>query len=175
MLRGAVFLDRDGTIIEDRHYLADPAGVCVLPGVIAALRAFRARGLLLVVVSNQSGVARGLITSDQHASVDARVRSLLESQGVPLDAAYYCTHRPDADCACRKPRPGMIVQAAHDLGIDCARSLMVGDKPSDVVAGRAAGCTTAQLGSAGDPSSVPDHLAADWTSLIGSLETSWKR
>lgn len=174
-MRGAVFLDRDGTIIEDGHYLADPDRVCLLPGAIAALQAFRACGLLLVVVSNQSGVPRGLITSDQHAAVDARVRSLLESHGVPLDGAYYCTHLPGDGCACRKPRPGMLLQAAHDLEVDCARSLMIGDKPSDIVAGRAAGCTTALLGGAADPSVVPDHLAADWPSLLTSLETSWKR
>jgi D,D-heptose 1,7-bisphosphate phosphatase len=177
-MRRAVFLDRDGTIIEDEGYLADASRVRLLPGAIDALRMFRERGMMLVVVSNQSGIPRGLITPAQHAQVDARVRAVLAEAGVPLDAAYYCAHLPDADCACRKPRPGMIDQAAREHGIDPARSLMIGDKMSDVAAGRAAGCITALLGNGKDaataPDARPDHRGDDWAALLSSMETLWK-
>ena len=180
-MRRAVFLDRDGTIIEDGDYLADAKRVRLLDGAIPVLRWFRDRDLLLVVVSNQSGIARGLITPAQHDEVDARLRSLLESEGVPLAAAYYCAHGPADGCACRKPLPGLIDQAAREHDIDRARSLMIGDKLADVAAGRAAGCTTALLGPGKDLASLPgaanvapDHRADDWPSLLLSLESTWK-
>jgi D-glycero-D-manno-heptose 1,7-bisphosphate phosphatase len=181
-MRHAVFLDRDGTIIEDGNYLNDAARVRLLPGVIPALRAFRDRELALVVVSNQSGIARGLITEAQHAEVDARVSALLASEGVPLAAAYYCKHLPGDACACRKPLPGLIEQAARAHALDLAGSIMIGDKLSDVAAGHAAGCITALLGKGKDGAPppeaewpTPDHRADDWPSLLASLEKSWKR
>src|SRR6185437_6946625 len=114
----AVFLDRDGTLIRDRGYLADPDGVELLPGVMTALAALRDRRLRLVVVSNQSGIARGMITRVQHLSVDARFRELVLAGGVALDGVYYCEHGPDDGCACRKPNDGMLRAASRDLGID---------------------------------------------------------
>jgi D,D-heptose 1,7-bisphosphate phosphatase len=181
-MRAAVFLDRDGTIIEDEGYLADASRVRLLPGAIDALRMFRDRGLALVIVSNQSGIPRGLITPAQHAEVAARVAAVLAEAGVPVDGAYYCPHLPEAGCTCRKPLPGMLVDAARELDLDLGRSLMVGDKMSDVAAGRAAGCTTALLGNAKDAGTAPDaqphHRAADWpallSSVLSSMETSWK-
>ena len=180
-MRAAVFLDRDGTIIEDEGYLNDASRVRLVPGVLEALRAFRSRGMMLVIVSNQSGIARGLVTEAQYAEIDARVRELLAAAGAPIDASYHCPHGPDAGCDCRKPLPGMILQAAREHGIDPSRSFMVGDKMSDVGAGRAAGCTTALLGpgkegALGDaPAGArPDHHAADWPSLLMSMESSWK-
>lgn len=180
-MRAAVFLDRDGTIIEDEGYLADASRVRLLPGAIDALRKFRDRGMMLVVISNQSGIPRGLITDAQHTEVDARVKAVLAGAGVPLDAAYYCAHLPGDGCSCRKPKPGMIEQAVRDHGIDPARSFMIGDKLSDVAAGSAAGCTTALLGSAKDagnadaPAGIePDHRGGDWAALLSSMETSWK-
>jgi len=178
-MRRAVFLDRDGTIIEDEGYLAVPSKARFLPGVLDALRTFRDRGMMLVVVSNQSGIPRGLITPEQHAAVDARVRQMLSDEGVPLDAAYYCAHLPTDGCTCRKPRPGMLEQAAREHAIDLPRSFMVGDKLSDVEAGRAAGCITALLGNgkdraSGAPDATPDHSGDDWPSLLSSMETPWK-
>lgn len=176
--RRAVFLDRDGTIIVDEGYLADPTKARLLPGVIDALRTFRERGLMLVVVSNQSGIPRGLITPAQHAAVDARVKQMLADEGVPLDAAYYCPHLPNDACTCRKPLPGMLEQAAREHAIELPRSFMVGDKMSDVAAGRAAGCVTALLGTGKDfsiaPDTRPDYRGDDWPSLLSSMETSWK-
>jgi D-glycero-D-manno-heptose 1,7-bisphosphate phosphatase len=179
-MRRAVFLDRDGTIIEDEGYLADASRIRFVPGAIAALRTFRERGMMLVVVSNQSGIPRGLITAEQHAQVDAQFQALLASEGVPLDATYYCKHLPEDGCACRKPLPGMLEHAAREHDIELSRSLMIGDKLSDVAAGHAAGCITALLGegkdaaSAPDTAPAPDHRANDWPALLSSMEKSWK-
>ena len=193
-MRRAVFLDRDGTIIEAEGYLRDPSRARLLPGVLDALRTFRDLGMMLVVVSNQSGIPRGLITPVQHAAVDARVKQMLADEGVPLDAVYYCAHLPDGGCPCRKPLPGMLERAAREHAIELPRSFMVGDKMSDVAAGHAAGCVTALIGDAKVPwltghalpkvaqdastapsdSPQPDHRAADWPSLLSSMEASWK-
>jgi D-glycero-D-manno-heptose 1,7-bisphosphate phosphatase len=175
-MRRAVFLDRDGTIIVDENYLSDASKIRFLPGIIDALRTFRDRGLVLVLVSNQSGIPRGLISPAQHEAIDARLKALLAAEGVPLEAAYYCVHLPESGCTCRKPLPGMIEQAAREHDLDPKHSIMIGDKPSDIEAGRAAGCVTALLGNAAPDSRAdhPDHCAADWPSLLSSLETSWK-
>jgi histidinol-phosphate phosphatase family protein len=179
-MRRAAFLDRDGTIIEDEGYLAGASRARLLPGAIDALRTLRGHGMMLVVVSNQSGIARGLITHEQHARVDAAVRAILAEHGTPLDAVYYCAHGPDDDCACRKPRAGMIEQAAREHGIDPRRSLMIGDKLSDVAAGHAAGCITGLLGNGKDAHSPPsapakpDFRGADWGALLSSMEPFWK-
>lgn len=140
-LRPAVFLDRDGTLIADRHYLSDPAEVELLPGVVEALRALRAAGLLLVVVTNQSGIARGLFSEEDYRAVAARLERLLAAEGVAPDATKHCPHHPDhgGPCACRKPATGMYLEAAADLGIDPAASWYVGDKVSDVVPARELG------------------------------------
>lgn len=166
MLRRAVFLDRDGTIIEDRNYLADPDGVRLLPGASRALRTFRERGRLLVLVSNQSGLARGLVGPEEHVRVHARVVALLAAESVVLDGAYYCEHGPEEGCACRKPAPGLLLAAGRDHAIDLTASLMIGDKPSDAAAGRAAGCTTALL--APGPGDA-DFQAPDWDALLTLL------
>ena len=131
----AAFLDRDGTIIAERDYLADPAGVELLPGAIAGLRALRAAGYTLVLVSNQSGIARGLYGIAEYQAVQARLRDLLRQDDVATAASYYCPHHPDftGPCDCRKPAPGLYRRAAADLDLDLARSLFVGDKLSDVL------------------------------------------
>lgn len=148
--RSAVFLDRDGTVMEDRGYLSDPEGVRLLPGVSDALRRLRDAGFLLVIVTNQSGVARGLFDRACVDRVNARLRRQLQVEGVEIDGVYVCPHGPDADCACRKPAPGLLMEAARDLDIDLARSYMVGDKDSDAEAGREAGCRSILLATSGD-------------------------
>ncbi len=133
--RPAVFLDRDGTLIEDADYLADPDGVRLIPGAVEALRRLRDAGYLLVVVTNQSGIARGLYTEADYHAVAARLDAILEREGVPVDAVKYCPHHPDGTgrCACRKPAAGMYLEAAAELDIDPARSWYVGDKVTDVL------------------------------------------
>lgn len=138
--RPAAFLDRDGTLIHDTDYPRDPALVELLPGAAAALRQFRDAGCALVVVSNQSGIGRGLITPAEAAAVHCRFVELLAENGVALDGAYYCPHAPGDGCDCRKPAPGLILRAAAELSLDLARSVMIGDKASDVEAGRRARC-----------------------------------
>ena len=134
----ALFLDRDGTLIVDVGYPRDPAQVELLPGAVASLRDLE-RDWALVIVSNQSGIGRGLISPAQAEAVDARVRELFAAAGISFAGVYYCPHAPDAGCACRKPRPGMLEQAAREHDLDLAASVIVGDKPSDVEAGRAVG------------------------------------
>ncbi len=136
----AVFLDRDGTLIEDRNYLAHPDGVVLLPGVVDGLKRLRDAGYLLVVVTNQSGIGRGYYTHDDYHAVAARMEHLLAEQDIELAATRYCPHGPEDGCTCRKPLPGMVFDAATALGIDLAYSAMIGDKARDVEAGIAAGC-----------------------------------
>lgn len=138
--RPAVLLDRDGTLIFDVGYPRDPDVVELLPGTPAALSTLRGEGFALVVVSNQSGVARGIVSPAEAAGVHARLVELLAAHGIELDGAYYCFHGPADACSCRKPAPGMLLRAADELGLALDRSVMVGDRPSDVEAGRAAGC-----------------------------------
>jgi len=138
--RRAVFLDRDGTVIRDVGYPADPDEVELLPGAAEALRRLAGAGWSLVLASNQSGIARGLVTEDEAESVHRRTVELLAAEGVHVDGFYRCPHGPDDGCACRKPNPGMLYAAAADLGLDLEASVMVGDKASDALAGLAAGC-----------------------------------
>lgn len=147
MAETAVFLDRDGTIIEDVGYLADADGLVIFAEAIEAVQALRESGMKVVVVTNQSGVARGLIRERVLEEIHDNLRAAFRHQGAPLDAIYFCPHHPKAKldryrrhCDCRKPEPGMLRRAAEALTIDLGRSYMVGDKIDDVVAGHRAGC-----------------------------------
>jgi D-glycero-D-manno-heptose 1,7-bisphosphate phosphatase len=147
-LRRAVFLDRDGTLVEEVPYLHDPALVRLVPGAPAALRELAAAGFALVVVTNQAGVARGYYGEDAVERVHRRLRKLLAAGGVALDGIWYCPHHPDGTvaelaraCRCRKPGPGMLEAAAAELGVDLGASHLVGNHASDVGAARAAGVT----------------------------------
>jgi D-glycero-D-manno-heptose 1,7-bisphosphate phosphatase len=167
MSRPALFLDRDGTLIHDTGYPRDPELVVLLPGAVAALRAASAAGWALVIVSNQSGVARGLVTADEARRVQARVEALFAAEGVTFDGARFCFHGPADACECRKPEPGMILTAARELDLDLRSSVMIGDKPSDAQAGRAAGCKTIVLG--GVPVPEADARCAAWSEVAASL------
>ena len=139
--RPAVFLDRDGTLVVERGYLSDPDEIELLPGVAESLRELKAAGYPLVVVSNQSGVGRGLFPESRVHEAMARLRQALRARGVELDAIYFCPHRPDAGCACRKPGTALLARAADDLRLSVRRSAMVGDKLLDAETGRNAGAT----------------------------------
>jgi D-glycero-D-manno-heptose 1,7-bisphosphate phosphatase len=148
-MRPAIFLDRDGTIIREAEYLADPAGVEILAGAAAGLRALRAAGFLLVVTSNQSGVARGYFDESTVARINQRLRELLSAGGADVDAIYYCPHHTKGtvphyavECQCRKPNPGMILSAQKDLDIDLAHSWVIGDKEIDIQFGKNLGLRT---------------------------------
>lgn len=140
----AVFLDRDGTLNEDPGYLGDADKVVLLPGVVEALNILKNRyNFLLIVISNQSGIARGLITESQVEAVNQKISDLLAVQGITIDAFYYCPSHPDfsseEDSRCRKPSPLMILQAAEEYNIDISKSFMIGDSVSDIQAGINAG------------------------------------
>lgn len=139
MGRPALFLDRDGTLIVDVGYPNDPERVELLAGAAEVLRGLQDR-YSLVVVSNQSGIGRGMIDEREAAAVHARFLEKFAALGVHFSGCYYCPHLPGAGCECRKPAPGMLREAADELSLDLARSIMIGDKPSDLEAGRAAGC-----------------------------------
>ena len=141
-MRPAVFLDRDGTLNENPprgDFVRRPEDLRLLKGVPRALRSLREAGYLLVVASNQSGISKGLMSSEAVAAVNARLGELLAPEGVSLDGIYVCPHSSEALCDCRKPKPGLLLRAARELGIDLARSWMVGDSARDVAAARAAG------------------------------------
>ncbi len=131
----AAFIDRDGTIIEEKHYIADPQHVVLAPGAIAGLRALREAGYKLVIVTNQSGIARGLYAESDFHAVQQRLTALLAEGGIAIDAVYYCPHHPDftGPCDCRKPGPGMYRQAERNLGVDLAASVYIGDRLKDVL------------------------------------------
>jgi D-glycero-D-manno-heptose 1,7-bisphosphate phosphatase len=133
--RRALFVDRDGTLVRERDYLADPADVELVPGAVAALRAFARAGYALVIVTNQSGIARGLYSEEQFRAVQARVEQELERAGVTIDGVFYCPHHPDftGPGSCRKPEVGMYRAAADRLGLNLAASLYVGDRVKDVL------------------------------------------
>ncbi len=130
--RKVLFLDRDGVLIRDADYLADPDGVEILPGVPQALRRARAAGFGLVGVSNQSGIGRGFFRIEQFEAVMRRLDELLRIEDAELDAFYYCPHAPDENCRCRKPLPGLLEEASADTAWDRRGSWVVGDKPSDI-------------------------------------------
>jgi D-glycero-D-manno-heptose 1,7-bisphosphate phosphatase len=147
MPREAVFLDRDGTLIEEVNYLATPEQVLLLPGAADAVRRLNDAGVLVVVVTNQAGVARGYFPESRVGAVHAHISALLAECGARIDAFYHCPHHPTAGvgayrvvCECRKPKPGLLLTAARELDIDLSRSWMIGDKPCDAEAGIAAGC-----------------------------------
>lgn len=145
----AVFLDRDGTLVEEMEFLVDPDKLRLFPGAAAAVRRLNSAGLPVVLVTNQSMIARGLASEQQLALVHERLIAELAREGAHLDGIYYCPHHPDigeppyrAPCDCRKPLPGLLQQAAAELGLDLGRSAMVGDTLRDLEAGTAAGCPT---------------------------------
>lgn len=174
----AVFFDRDGTLIRDKHYLSDPEEVEWLPGVFDALKRLHQEGLKLIVITNQSGVGRGFFSEEALKAVHNRIqKDVQEHCEFELDGFYYSTFNPErppdqqkADIRMRKPEPGMIEQASTDHQLVLARSYMVGDKLSDVIAGKRAGCRTVLVRTGktnngvsrpSSPESTPDAMVED--------------
>ena len=135
----ALFLDRDGVINEDAGYVYRREDFVFKEGIFEALREFAQAGYALVVVTNQSGIGRGYYTLEQFDELCGFMLGELAKEGVKIEKIYFCPHAPEADCLCRKPKPGMLLNAANELNIDLARSIMIGDKDSDVQAGQSAG------------------------------------
>lgn len=164
----AVLCDRDGTLIADVPYNGDPDRVVPLPGVAEGLDRLRAADILVAVVSNQSGVARGLLTAAQVEAVNSRLADLLG----PFDALRWCPHGPAAGCACRKPAPGMVLAAAAELGVAVERCAVVGDIGADVAAARAAGAAAVLVPTpvtlAGEVAAAP-CVAPDFATAVDLL------
>lgn len=180
--RRAVFLDKDGTLIENVPYNVDPALIRLAPGAEEGLTRLHRAGFDLFVISNQSGVARGYFPESALAGVEARLRELLAAVGVPLASFAYCPHHPEGSvegfamaCDCRKPAPGMLLRTAGDHDIDLARSWMIGDILDDIQAGRAAGCRTILIDNGNEtewrlsPDREPHHRAPDLAAAAGHI------
>ncbi len=172
--RATVFLDRDGTINEAVNYLTNPKEFVLLPGVAAAIRDLRAAGLLVIVITNQSMIARGWCALETLADIHREMTRQLAHESAALDGIYYCPHHPNPGpngpfarcCDCRKPKPGMILRAARDFGIDLTQSWMVGDSTRDVLAAQNAGVrsilvATGQGGKDGGYRVTPDLFCTD--------------
>jgi D,D-heptose 1,7-bisphosphate phosphatase len=145
----AVFLDRDGTVVVERGYITLPEDVALVDRAAEGIRAFRSQGWEVLVVSNQASVAKGLITEDELAQINLRMMALLAGEGATLDGIYCCPHHPEGtvpeyaiECECRKPRPGLLEQAAREHDLDLPRCVTIGDARRDVQAGDAAGTAT---------------------------------
>ena len=191
MSHTAVFFDRDGTLIHDPGYLNHPDQVQVVDGAAEALKEFGLLGYKTIVASNQSGVARGVVTVETLERIHDRLRELLAVKGASLDAIYYCPYHPDGvvpeyrkDSDWRKPKPGMLLAAAGEMDIDLARSWMIGDSDRDVEAGRSAGCRTILIGSSSPENALasegrqsappeknrPDHVAVNLREAVNIIK-----
>jgi len=137
-----VLLDRDGTIIQERHYLSDPAQVELIRNAANGLRRLSLIGLGLIVITNQSGIGRGFFDAAQLSLVHRRLAELLAREGVYLNGMYHCPHTPLDDCPCRKPRPGLVMRAAAEWAFDPQSAFVIGDKPCDIELGQRLGATT---------------------------------
>jgi D-glycero-D-manno-heptose 1,7-bisphosphate phosphatase len=188
MSRPAVFLDKDGTLIDDVPYSADPDQMRLADRAAGGLGLLARAGYRLIVVSNQSGVARGFFREEALMAVEARLGALLEDAGVGLDGFYYCPHHPEGSvrrlavaCGCRKPAPGLLLRAAADHDLDLAGSWMVGDILHDVAAGQAAGCRTVLLDNGHEtewqltPGRIPEVLAPDLTGAARAIVSAGSR
>jgi D-glycero-D-manno-heptose 1,7-bisphosphate phosphatase len=166
-----VILDRDGTVVVDRHYLSEPADLELLPGAAEGLRQLYEDGYKLIVITNQSGVGRGFFSLQRLQEIHDRFRDMVSAAGARLEEIYFCPHVPADDCACRKPRIGLLMRAALEFNFDPAHSIVVGDKISDVDFGRRAGATTILI--APENTTIQGELSPNFISadLISAART----
>jgi D-glycero-D-manno-heptose 1,7-bisphosphate phosphatase len=172
-MKRAVFLDRDGTIIVERGYLKDPDQIEILPGAVDALRKLAREGWKLIIISNQSGVGRGLMTAAEMNAVQTKFLRTMRTQGVEITASYFCTHTPDEHCECRKPATLSIERAAHEHALSAQQSWMIGDREDDILCGRNAGCSTIWLRNRQFPvaAELPDYIAANWAEIYERISS----
>ena len=172
--RAFVVLDRDGTIIVERHYLSAPDQVELIPGVGPSLLAMSRLGLGLLIVTNQSGIGRGYFDQARLEQVHNRLRSLLKAKGVQLDAIYFCPHLPEDSCSCRKPETGMMERAVGQIGLDPSVSYVVGDNQADIELGRRMGATTLLVrtgyGAQTEATAQSDYVVDDITGAASIIQ-----
>lgn len=172
-----VLLDRDGTVIEDRHYLSDPAGVELIHGVGRALGRLNEAGMRLFLVTNQSGIGRGMFDVDAYRACNARLAELLVPFGAAFEAEAFCPHAPDERCLCRKPAPGQWERLSVQFDLDPAQTVMIGDKVSDVQFGLRCGLAASILVRTGKGRDSAASLGLDYTQHpvfeLGRREADW--
>ncbi|WP_243547196.1 D-glycero-alpha-D-manno-heptose-1,7-bisphosphate 7-phosphatase [Pseudodesulfovibrio tunisiensis] len=180
MAKRFILLDRDGTIMVDKHYLHDPDEVELLPGAASGLARMRSMGFGLILLSNQSGVGRGYFDHDSVRAVNQRLFDLLRPHGVEFDGSFYCPHAPEEACDCRKPAPGLMKQAVEVLGFDPRECVMIGDKESDILLGRNTGSATILVrtgkGAAHEArcADVADHVVDDLDRAADVIEEFYR-
>ena len=171
--RPAAFLDRDGTIIRDTVYIRDPNDVELLPGAAAAIKRLNERSVAVIVVTNQSGIGRGLLSPEEYEAVRARIDATLAEHGARIDATYMCPHHPDRSegggCDCRKPGLGMYRQAIAEYGLDPKRSLFVGDRWRDVAPSASLGGFAMLLDTPSTPDEEFERASSGGVGISGSL------
>ncbi len=181
--RRFVILDRDGTIIVKHPYLAEAELVKLIPGTGEALRALRKMELGLVLITNQSAIGRGLLTLDGLAQIHARMNELLLAEGIKLDGIYFCPHTPEENCACRKPQPGLLLQAAGELGFGYKSCIIIGDNKCDIELAKRVGVPAILVRTgegnlvaqeaARDPSLMPDAIVEDIGEAARIVQRLW--
>jgi len=178
----AVFLDRDGVVIRDVGYLRSPAGLRLMPGAARAIRRLNQAGIPVVLVTNQSAVARGWLSLQALDAIHSELKQRLARGGARLDAIYFCPHHSTetvgsfrVECDCRKPNPGMLIRAAQELGFRLSDAVIIGDKPSDLEAGRRAGCRTVLVLSGEGRGTLRELKAAGLTHLAGAIFTTFPK
>jgi D-glycero-D-manno-heptose 1,7-bisphosphate phosphatase len=170
-----VILDRDGTMVIDRGYLDDPAGLEFLPGAADGLRSLYSQGYRLVVITNQSGVGRGLFSIERVHAMNARLERMVEEAGAKLERIYFCPHAPDAGCDCRKPALRLLTQAEAELGFEPDSAIVIGDKESDVEFGRRAGAVTILIAKPDlrlSSSTAPDYVVENLKDAADIISSS---
>ena len=171
-----VVLDRDGTLIEERHYLSDPDQVEVIPGAAEGLRRLQGMELSLVLITNQSGIGRGYFDRARLDLIHEKLSRLLEAETVRLDGIYFCPHVPEDDCQCRKPKTCLLRSAAKDLGFDPRNCLVIGDKASDIEMGQRVGATTLLVRTGygaevdRDGTASPDYVVTDLLAAARTIQ-----
>ncbi|MFA5772803.1 MAG: HAD family hydrolase [Thermoplasmata archaeon] len=176
MANKAVFMDRDGTINVDGPYLSDPGKLKLCPGVVNGIRRLNKNGYKVIIITNQSGLARGFFSRETLENIHDELRSRLSEGGARIDAIYYCPHHPDDNCGCRKPKTKLFEKAIADFGIDASVSFVIGDRTADVVAGHRIGCKTILVPEKGKEKQVeqeksnstvkPDYECKRFTSAV---------
>lgn len=172
-----IFLDRDGVINADSpDYITSRDAFHPLPGSLAAIARLTRCGCRVIVITNQSAINRGMLPLSELTAIHTRLRQGVQARGGRITDIYFCPHRPDEGCDCRKPKPGMIIQASRQHGIDLSRSIMVGDSAKDILAGKAAGCARTLLVKTGnglqamasltENGTPPDHVTADLAAAV---------
>ncbi len=174
MANRAVFIDRDGTIAKNINYCSRPEDFELLPHTAKAISLLNQHGFKVIVITNQSGVARGYFTEEMLAKIHEKMEDELAKEGAWVDAIYYCPHHPDDNCQCRKPEPKLALQAAKEHDIEFLSSFVVGDLQMDIDLGKAVGCRTILIGTAppvNDESPKPDIVVSDLLTAVQIIVT----